>query len=87
MFSVLDSFLFQICYDWSKGAQNYNPATATTKIYLHQPRVLFSNLSEGYTSLCELTSELNFFIITSISPLQYLQEGDVKPRVSPDGRK
>ncbi|KAG6414903.1 hypothetical protein SASPL_122278 [Salvia splendens] len=31
-------YAYEVCYDWSKGAQNYNPATATTKIYLHQPR-------------------------------------------------
>ncbi|KAK9166512.1 hypothetical protein Scep_001703 [Stephania cephalantha] len=30
--------LLQVCYDWSKGAENHNPATAKTNIYLHLPQ-------------------------------------------------
>ena len=32
----------KVCYDWSKGAENHNPSTAKTNIYLHQPQVQFS---------------------------------------------
>ncbi|XP_022153448.1 protein RAE1-like [Momordica charantia] len=31
-------FAYAVCYDWSKGAENYNPATAKTYIYLHLPQ-------------------------------------------------
>ncbi|XP_020577103.1 LOW QUALITY PROTEIN: protein RAE1-like [Phalaenopsis equestris] len=31
-------FAYAVCYDWSKGAENYNPATAKTYIYLHSPQ-------------------------------------------------
>jgi hypothetical protein len=30
----------QVCYDWSRGAENHNPATAKTSIYLHSPQVV-----------------------------------------------
>ncbi|XP_042068272.1 protein RAE1-like isoform X1 [Salvia splendens] len=30
-------FGYSVCYDWSKGAEKYDPATAKTNIYLHQP--------------------------------------------------
>lgn len=29
----------QVCYDWSKGAENHNPATTKTYIFLHLPLV------------------------------------------------
>jgi len=29
----------QVCYDWSRGAENHNPAAAKTSIYLHSPQV------------------------------------------------
>ncbi|KAL9262321.1 RAE1-like protein [Drosera capensis] len=29
-------YAYAVCYDWSKGAENHNPATAKTYIYLHQ---------------------------------------------------
>jgi hypothetical protein len=32
--------LVQVCYDWSKGAENHNPATAKTYIYLHTTQVI-----------------------------------------------
>ncbi|KAJ4745148.1 mRNA export factor [Rhynchospora pubera] len=28
-------FAYAVCYDWSKGAENHNPATAKSYIYLH----------------------------------------------------
>lgn len=28
-------FAYAVSYDWSKGAENHNPATATNHIYLH----------------------------------------------------
>ncbi|KAM7254090.1 hypothetical protein ACFE04_031772 [Oxalis oulophora] len=28
-------YAYAVCYDWSKGAENHNPATAKTSIYLH----------------------------------------------------
>ncbi|XP_074570869.1 protein RAE1 [Curcuma longa] len=31
-------FAYAVCYDWSKGAENHNPATAKTYIYLHNPQ-------------------------------------------------
>ncbi|KAG6581962.1 Protein RAE1, partial [Cucurbita argyrosperma subsp. sororia] len=31
-------FAYSVCYDWSKGAENHNPATAKTCIYLHLPQ-------------------------------------------------
>ncbi|KAK9096818.1 hypothetical protein Sjap_022315 [Stephania japonica] len=31
-------FAYAVCYDWSKGAENHNPATAKTNIYLHLPQ-------------------------------------------------
>uniref|UniRef100_A0A7N0R8F9 Uncharacterized protein n=1 Tax=Kalanchoe fedtschenkoi TaxID=63787 RepID=A0A7N0R8F9_KALFE len=31
-------FAYSVCYDWSKGAQNHNPATAKTYIFLHIPQ-------------------------------------------------
>ncbi|CAL9056635.1 unnamed protein product [Musa banksii] len=31
-------FAYAVCYDWSKGAENHNPATAKTYIYLHSPQ-------------------------------------------------
>lgn len=31
-------FAYAVCYDWSKGAENHNPATAKTYIYLHTPQ-------------------------------------------------
>ncbi|KAL1534316.1 Poly(A)+ RNA export protein rae1 [Salvia divinorum] len=31
-------YAYSVCYDWSKGAENHNPSTAKTNIYLHQPQ-------------------------------------------------
>ncbi|KAI3810312.1 hypothetical protein L1987_19924 [Smallanthus sonchifolius] len=31
-------YAYAVCYDWSKGAENHNPATAKTCIYLHLPQ-------------------------------------------------
>uniref|UniRef100_A0A1D1Y7Y8 Rae1-like protein At1g80670 n=1 Tax=Anthurium amnicola TaxID=1678845 RepID=A0A1D1Y7Y8_9ARAE len=31
-------FAYAVCYDWSKGAENHNPAAAKTYIYLHTPQ-------------------------------------------------
>ncbi|KAL8061027.1 hypothetical protein ABFX02_02G062200 [Erythranthe guttata] len=31
-------YAYSVCYDWSKGAENHNPSTAKTHIYLHQPQ-------------------------------------------------
>ncbi|KAK9229606.1 hypothetical protein WN944_022569 [Citrus x changshan-huyou] len=31
-------FAYLVCYDWSNGAENHNPATAKTYIYLHLPQ-------------------------------------------------
>ncbi|KAL2349086.1 hypothetical protein Fmac_003086 [Flemingia macrophylla] len=31
-------FAYAVCYDWSKGAENHNPATAKSYIYLHLPQ-------------------------------------------------
>nr|POE84182.1 protein rae1 [Quercus suber]POE84840.1 protein rae1 [Quercus suber] len=31
-------FAYAVCYDWSKGAENHNPATAKTNIFLHLPQ-------------------------------------------------
>ncbi|GER50842.1 transducin/WD40 repeat-like superfamily protein, partial [Striga asiatica] len=31
-------FAYSVCYDWSKGAENHNPSTAKTYIYLHLPQ-------------------------------------------------
>ncbi|GLT64076.1 hypothetical protein SLA2020_365900 [Shorea laevis] len=31
-------FAYASCYDWSKGAENHNPATAKTYIFLHLPQ-------------------------------------------------
>ncbi|XP_047339065.1 protein RAE1-like [Impatiens glandulifera] len=31
-------FAYAVCYDWSKGAENHNPATAKTSIFLHSPQ-------------------------------------------------
>ncbi|ESR40806.1 hypothetical protein CICLE_v10027544mg [Citrus x clementina] len=33
-------FAYLVCYDWSNGAENHNPATAKTYIYLHLPQVV-----------------------------------------------
>ncbi|RCV16509.1 hypothetical protein SETIT_3G144100v2 [Setaria italica] len=32
-------FAYAVCYDWSRGAENHNPAAAKTSIYLHSPQV------------------------------------------------
>ncbi|CAL5329639.1 unnamed protein product [Camellia sinensis] len=31
-------YAYSVCYDWSKGAENHNPSTAKTYIYLHLPQ-------------------------------------------------
>ncbi|KAK4564119.1 hypothetical protein RGQ29_006276 [Quercus rubra] len=31
-------YAYSVCYDWSKGAENHNPATAKTHIFLHLPQ-------------------------------------------------
>nr|GEW50787.1 hypothetical protein [Tanacetum cinerariifolium] len=31
-------YAYGVCYDWSKGAENHNPATAKTSIYVHLPQ-------------------------------------------------
>ncbi|XP_021826186.1 protein RAE1-like [Prunus avium] len=31
-------FAYAVCYDWSKGAENHNPATAKNYIFLHLPQ-------------------------------------------------
>lgn len=31
-------FAYAVCYDWSKGAENHNPATAKNYIFLHVPQ-------------------------------------------------
>ncbi|XP_038683535.1 protein RAE1-like [Tripterygium wilfordii] len=31
-------FAYSVCYDWSKGAENHNPATSKTYIFLHFPQ-------------------------------------------------
>ncbi|CAK9160454.1 unnamed protein product [Ilex paraguariensis] len=31
-------FAYAVCYDWSKGAENHNPSTAKTNIFLHLPQ-------------------------------------------------
>lgn len=31
-------FAYSVCYDWSKGAENHNPATAKPYIFLHLPQ-------------------------------------------------
>ncbi|PWA56391.1 G-protein beta WD-40 repeat-containing protein [Artemisia annua] len=31
-------YAYAVCYDWSKGAENHNPATAKSNIYLHLPQ-------------------------------------------------
>ncbi|KAG2396279.1 Protein RAE1-like protein [Vigna angularis] len=31
-------FAYSVCYDWSKGAENSNPTTAKTYIFLHLPQ-------------------------------------------------
>ncbi|KAL4614724.1 hypothetical protein ACB092_07G074100 [Castanea dentata] len=31
-------YAYSVCYDWSKGAENQNPATANTHIFLHLPQ-------------------------------------------------
>ncbi|WJX26296.1 Poly(A)+ RNA export protein rae1 [Trifolium repens] len=31
-------YAYAVCYDWSKGAENHNPATAKTYIFLHLPQ-------------------------------------------------
>ncbi|GKV45406.1 hypothetical protein SLEP1_g52487 [Rubroshorea leprosula] len=31
-------FAYSVCYDWSKGAENHNPGTAKTYIFLHLPQ-------------------------------------------------
>ncbi|XP_041017620.1 protein RAE1 isoform X1 [Juglans microcarpa x Juglans regia] len=31
-------FAYSSCYDWSKGAENHNPATAKSHIFLHLPQ-------------------------------------------------
>ena len=40
--------MFKVCYDWGKGAENHNPATAKTYIYLHMPQVWNLNLFTFY---------------------------------------
>ncbi|KAM5571442.1 protein RAE1-like [Rosa sericea] len=31
-------FAYSVCYDWHKGAENHNPSTAKTSIFLHLPQ-------------------------------------------------
>ncbi|CAI9304291.1 protein RAE1 [Lactuca sativa] len=31
-------YAYAVCYDWGKGAENHNPSTAKTSIYLHLPQ-------------------------------------------------
>ncbi|CAN1190765.1 Protein RAE1 [Linum perenne] len=31
-------YAYAVCYDWSKGAENHNPAAAKTSIFLHLPQ-------------------------------------------------
>ncbi|KAH7564664.1 hypothetical protein JRO89_XS09G0003500 [Xanthoceras sorbifolium] len=31
-------YAYSVCYDWSKGAENHNPATAKSYIYMHLPQ-------------------------------------------------
>ncbi|XWS54474.1 hypothetical protein CRYUN_Cryun10bG0092500 [Craigia yunnanensis] len=38
-------FAYSVCYDWSKGADNHNPATAKTYIFLHLPQILMLKAS------------------------------------------
>ncbi|KAK6156892.1 hypothetical protein DH2020_011140 [Rehmannia glutinosa] len=39
-------FAYSVCYDWSKGAENHNPSTAKSYIYLHLPQVPSFDQSE-----------------------------------------
>ncbi|CAN6972723.1 hypothetical protein IGI04_035609 [Brassica rapa subsp. trilocularis] len=31
-------YAYASCYDWNKGAENHNPATAKSSIFLHMPQ-------------------------------------------------
>ncbi|KAL3620915.1 Poly(A)+ RNA export protein rae1 [Castilleja foliolosa] len=31
-------YAYSVCYDWTKGAENFSPSTAKTNIYLHMPQ-------------------------------------------------
>ncbi|XP_065871380.1 protein RAE1-like isoform X2 [Euphorbia lathyris] len=31
-------YAYSVCYDWGKDAENHNPQTAKTYIYLHSPQ-------------------------------------------------
>ncbi|XP_065858998.1 protein RAE1-like isoform X2 [Euphorbia lathyris] len=37
-------YAYSVCYDWSKDAENHNPQTAKTYIYLHSPQSVFEIL-------------------------------------------
>lgn len=52
---------WQVCYDWSKGAENHNPATAKTHIFIHLPEVHFSICYHILVKFC---------YIDKISPLE-----------------
>lgn len=49
-FEILLDFFYwydkyvKVCYDWGKGAENHNPSTAKTSIYLHLPQVHYFKL-------------------------------------------
>ena len=50
----LKMLLFNICqvsYDWSKGAENHNPATAKNYILLHPTQVCWPHVKESISTL------------------------------------
>ncbi|KAK8930826.1 Rae1-like protein [Platanthera zijinensis] len=46
-----------VSYDWSKGAENHNPATAKSYIYLHSPQP-FGLLSKSRAHICVQEAEV-----------------------------
>lgn len=76
----------KVCYDWSKGAENHNPSTAKTHIYLHLPQVQFIVLNYVLVSVAShlVSSVLVKWMLYLLS-----QEAEVKgkPRAGTSSRK
>ncbi|GLT27335.1 hypothetical protein SLA2020_023410 [Shorea laevis] len=82
-------FAYSVCYDWSKGAENHNPATAKTYIFLHLIQVCLSTNHSTYqcSSLIGKACAFSCSIVSFYS--FWRSESDVKskPRIGTSGRK
>lgn len=58
---VLNMALEQVSYDWSKGAENHNPAQARNYILLHPTQVIICESSRCAANVCWVTNYSHHF--------------------------